>query len=179
MPPPHTHTLGITHGSAHFYWKRSAGWFIEQLLKLFYMRLYGRVTGRFKEPACGSYRARPAAFPQQHGLIQPRESHCELPFVPTEVARGLGIQLEQRAAMVVSGICSPHTHSSPCHRDAWSLSAQKTTFCWCWRKRWSSRGSPALGAAAHIPSGHWPCLNFSMCKLVCMYWPHRGALGLN
>lgn len=45
-------------------------------------------------------RTRPTAFPWQHGLILPQESHCELPFVPVELAGGLGILLEQRADMV-------------------------------------------------------------------------------
>lgn len=81
MPPPHTHTLSITHGSARFYWKRSAWWFIEQLLKLFYMRLYRRVTGKFKEGAGGLYQNQAkspptAAWPNPAPRLSPQVPVC-------------------------------------------------------------------------------------------------------
>lgn len=67
-------------------------------------------------------RTRPTAFPQQHGVILRRECHCQLLLVPVEVAGGLGIQLEQRAATVGSGDCSPR-HPPPKH--AWQPMPQE------------------------------------------------------
>lgn len=74
-------------------------------------------------------RTRPTAFPHQRGLVLPHECHRERPVVPMEVAGGLGIQLEQRAARVGSSACSPHhppanSHGSPRHRDGCFLSGR-------------------------------------------------------